>query len=408
MTTENPLRFGATPDPHPHYASLQREAPIFRMDATPENSLIPFGSVWIVSRYEDAVQILRDPARFVQSPAAALPPEVLAAMPPMPPFLRVVAESMVMQDPPVHTKLRGAVNRAFTPQAVKRIEPRIQAIADQLLDDMPAEGELDLVEHYAWPLPLATICEMLGVPERDRARFRQWAEDINFFPPSPEQVEKSNVAMASFLAYAGELVERRRRDPHDDLTTGLVQAAQTGDGLTEDEIRGVIVQLIFAGHETIAKLLGNGLFTLLQDRRLWEDLVREPARIDGIAEELLRCASSSHHVERWAKDDTELHGHTIRRGDRVVVLLPAVNRDPARFPKPDEMDHARGDKGHMSFGHGIHFCVGAPLARVEARIGIATLARRLPGLRLAASHETPRWVLNGPIRGIARLPVVLR
>jgi cytochrome P450 PksS len=401
----NPLALGATADPFPHYAALRRDAPIFRMDATPENSMIPFGSVWVVSRYEEASIVLKDPTRFVQSPAAALPLEVLAAMPPMPSFMKVVAESMVMRDPPDHTRLRGVVNRAFTPRAVKQMEPRIQAAADRLLDGLPAQGEMDLVPRYAWPLPLGAVCDMIGVPEQDREGFRKWVDELQFFPKSPEEMEKSNAAMASFMDYAGKLVQARRKAPEDDLATALVQAEEAGDRLTHDELCGLIVQIIFAGHETIAKFLANAVLALMQKREHWDRLVRDPAQAEAITEELLRCASSSHQCDRWAAQDIELAGHTIKRGDRVVVLLPAVNRDPARFPNPEEVDASRNDKGHMSFGHGIHFCVGAPLARVEARIGLATLARRLPTLRLNAPPESVRWELNGPIRGVPHLPV---
>jgi len=405
-TPSDPILLGRLADPHVHYARLQREAPIYRIDATPQNSLISMGSIWVVTRYDDAITILRDPERFRQSPFSTMPPELLAAMPPMPVFMQTVTQSMLLRDPPDHTRLRGLTNHAFTPRAIKRLEGQTQVIADRLIDALPERGETDLALNYSWRLPLAVICDMMGIPEEDRPQFHDWVLNLNLMPTSPEEVERSNVAVLQFLGYAERLVEARRKSPRDDVTTALVQAEQTGDQLSMDELKTTLVQLLFAGHETSARLISNGVLTLLKDRSRWDLLVAEPARIDAVVEEILRFESSSHHLDRWATEDFEMHGETIRRGDRVLVLLPAVNRDPSRFERPDEVDFNRTDKGHLAFGHGIHFCLGAQLARMETRIGIGTLARRLPALRLKAPGDDVPWDLNGPIRGVRELPVI--
>lgn len=410
MTTDlssrqNILQWGALANPYPGYAELQEEAPLYRIEANASNSFWPHGNIWFVTQYDDAVTILRDSERFVQSLFNALPAETVAQFPPLPPFMEIMNKAMLFRSPADHARLRGLVNKAFTPRTVQRLEPRIHAIANALIDRVESQGKMELVTDYAYPLPLTIIAEMLGIPEADQAQFRAWVDDFMPAGMTPEAIERTNNSMMSFWDYASDLVRERRKQPQDDLTTALVRAEEAGDQLSEDELVITIIQLIVAGHETSARLIANGVVILLGKREQWEQLVNDATLIESMVEELLRYESSGHVIERWAAADVEMHGQTIRRGDRIMVMVAAANRDDQKYRCPHTFNTDQGDKSHLAFGQGIHYCLGAPLARLETQIALNTLAHRLPHIGLSVPSAELSWFYNAPIRSLQSVPL---
>ncbi|OLC16101.1 MAG: hypothetical protein AUH29_06210 [Candidatus Rokubacteria bacterium 13_1_40CM_69_27] len=385
----NPLLPEVVADPYPTYHRLRAEDPVH---------LSPTG-VWFLTRYDDAAMILRDP-RFGKRGYQQL----LTAR-----FGREgLGRSMLFQDPPDHTRLRTLVSKAFTPRVIEGMRGHIQQIVDRLLDDVKGKGTMDVVADLAYPLPVNVICEMVGVPAGDRERFGQWSHDIArsldaIAFPDPEIVERANRAEDGLNDYFHELVAERRRAPRGDLLSALIAAEEAGDRLSTEELFATGILLFIAGHETTVNLIGNGTLALLrhpdQMRRLRED----PSLIASAVEELLRYDSPVQRTGRIVYEDVVIDGKTIPKGSLTVGLLGAANRDPAHFPDPDRLDITRGATHHLAFGWGIHFCLGAPLARLEGQIAIGTLLRRLPRLALAAEHL--EWRETSTLRGLQRLPV---
>jgi cytochrome P450 len=299
------------------------------------------------------------------------------------------------------------VTKAFTPRMVEQLRPRIEEVAAELLDAVEARGEMDIVEEYAFPLPITVIAELLGIPVADRDRFRRWSNAVVTPAFSPDAFAEFGDLMADFVAYLRALFERRRVEPAEDLISALLQVRDGGDALSEQELFSMVVLLIVAGHETTVNLIANAVLALLEHPDQLVELRRDPAaRVPAAIEECLRFDGPVERaLNRWAASDVELGGQTIRRGDDVIVILGSANRDPERFPDPDVLDLDRDDTKHVAFGRGSHYCLGAPLARLEGEVALTTLLRRLPGIRLAVTREELRWRPVPLFRSLASLPV---
>ncbi len=390
-------------DPYPAYAWLREHAPVHR-------TALPSGvEAWLVTRYADARQALAD-QRLSKNPVhhsenahgkgkVGIPGERSANL--MTHLLNI--------DPPDHTRLRRLVSKAFTPRRVAEFAPRVQELTDQLIDAFADRGEADLIHEFAFPLPIYAICDMLGVPREDQDDFRDWAGMMIRHGGGPRGgVARSVKKMRTYLA---ELIHRKREDLGDDLISGLIRASDHGEHLTENEAAAMAFILLFAGFETTVNLIGNGTYALLRHPEQRERLQRALAEGDeGLlatgVEELLRYDGPVELATwRFATQDLVIGGQRVAEGDPVLVVLAAADRDPERFAEPDTLDLSRRDNQHLGYGHGIHYCLGAPLARLEGQTALATLLRRLPDLRLAVDPEELRWRGGLIMRGLRTLPV---
>ncbi|MCS7055390.1 MAG: cytochrome P450, partial [Thermoflexales bacterium] len=370
-------------DPYPYYDALrQLPQPFYWEDF----------DLWCFARWEDVNALLRD-RRFGRQITHLRTREELG-WPPIPeelkPFYDVDNATMIQMEPPDHTRLRGLVQKAFMARQIENLRPQIQALCDQLIDTMLAQGEADLLPAYATPIPVVTIANMLGVPVEMSDHLLRWSHAMVAMYElghTPEQERRAVQATQEFYAYLSELVQARRRNPTDDLITRLIEAEDQGNRLTEHELISGCMQLLNAGHEATVNVIGNGVFALLTHRDQWERLVADPSLSRSAAEELMRFDTPLHLFTRWVLDDLSWNGHAFKFGDTIALLLGAANRDPQRFRDPNTLDIGRADNPHVSFGGGIHFCVGAPLARLELDIALGTLARRIPGLELVEQPE---------------------
>jgi cytochrome P450 len=316
------------------------------------------------------------------------------------------AISMLSADPPDHTRLRSLVSKAFTPRAVESLRPRIEQIVDEHLDAVADSGRMDVIEDLAYPLPVTVIAEMLGVPASERAQFKAWSDDIVLglgVNNSIDDARRSRKAVRELQAYFARAAEERRREPREDLLSALVAAEEEGDRLTAAEVYQTCDLLLVAGHETTTNLIGNGLLALLRHREQWELLRRDPSLIDGAVEELLRYDSPVQATGRGYPDGYDVDGVHVEPHTQLFLLLGAGNRDPAQFPDPERLDITRTDVKPLSFGHGIHYCLGAPLARIEGAIALRAIAERFPDVRLASDRL--EWSPNLILRGLKSLPV---
>jgi cytochrome P450 RapN len=380
-------------DLDPTYGQLREEQPLARVT-------MPFGGdAWLATRYDDIKTVLADP-RF--SRAATVGQDVPRTTPLIQPDT-----SILSMDPPEHSRLRKLTAKAFTARHVESMRPRVQAIIDDLLDVMIATGSpADLTESLNWPLPITVICEMLGVPVEDRDRFREWT-DLMLAIGDRVDPRRIREARDNTNTYLAELIAARRARPTDDLLGLLVRARDDDDRLSEAELVTFGVTLLVAGHETTANQTGNMVYLLLERRDLWDSLVADPDLVPRAVEELLRFIplGASASFPRIAKEDVELGGQLVRAGEAVLVMVAAANRDAAVFDRPDEIDFGRTDNPHVAFGHGVHHCLGAPLARLELQLAVGTLVRRLPGLRLAVPADDVPWRVDRLVRGVSALPV---
>jgi cytochrome P450 len=398
MVAFNPRDPAFIANPYPTYHELRATAPVWRS---------PFGRSFL-TRYEDCAVLMRDrrvgkdytePAALIRrfGPTAMDEPAVLE-----------LSRMMLMRDPPDHTRLRGLVTKVFTARRIEDMRPRIQALTDTLLDKAMDGGAMDAIRDLAFPLPVLVICDLLGIPEADRARFvsstASGAALLNPVPPTREELDRANESTETSAAYFEPLFELRRREPRDDLLTLLVRAEEAGDRLTTEELRANVTLLFAAGHETTVNLIGNGIFSLLREPAQWRSLRDDPALIPNAIEEILRFESPVQSVARTVAEPIEFGGVAFDKGELIVALLGAANRDPAMFPDPDRLDVKRERLKPLSFGGGIHFCIGAQLARIEAEVVFSTLLRRMPELTLAAP-ETPCWRQSFTLRGLTTLPV---
>ncbi|WP_197361253.1 cytochrome P450 family protein, partial [Streptomyces clavuligerus] len=323
---------------------------------------------------------------------------------PDPPYeIHSIGPSLLESDPPDHTRLRRLIAREFTARRVEQLAPRIERITAELLDALPPTGRGDLIESLAFPLPITVICELLGVPTKDREVFRSWSSELI----TPTSEEAGRLALDALTPYLDTLVEAKRRDPSDDLLSALVATHdEDGDRLSVPELRGLAYLLLVAGHETTVQLIAGAVRALLVDPVRLTAVRADPSLLDAVIEETLRHEGPIlTSAGRFTVAPVEIGGVTVPAGEIVVVGLGAASRDPARFPDPDTFDPARDTRGHLAFGHGIHFCIGAGLARLEARIALEALLNRLPALAADPEGGPPEWLPGLLLRGTRRLPV---
>jgi len=389
-------------DPYPLYHRLRSRDPVHQS----------FPGVWILTRYADCVAVLRDPGRFSNdSRNSELYQAFRAARGREPTIMEDTAgRTMLFIDPPDHTRLRNLVNKAFTARRIEALRPHVREIVKGLLDDIEASGRdtFDLVNEVAYPLPVTVICEMLGVPSQDWEQFHRWSSAlvVTLDPVmSDEVLGPANEAALAFADYFTGLLTDRRAHPRDDLLTAMIAAEDRGERLTEQELLAMCILLLIAGHETTVNLIGNGMLALLRHRDQLERLTTNPSLIRSATEEFLRYDSPVQFLGRTLMEDVEIGGRLIRKGEQVVPVIGAANRDPEQYSEPDMLDIGRPDNRHLSFGGGIHFCLGAPLARAEGQITIAELARRFPNLELATETFERRETVT--LRGLRSLPVAL-
>lgn len=363
---------------------------------------------WLITRHDDVQAGFRDPR--LSSDRISLNmnamPEPLRMQ--MCPLGHHVSNWLGFTDPPKHTRMRGLIMKVFTPRLAEQIAPRVEQIMTGLLDRALPRGDFDFMADVAFPLPASVICEILGIPMDFQDRFRRWAEDMLLFAGTvgPGIAKVAAPAQRSYVeltAYFRELTHERRRAPRADLLSALAAVEDEAGGLSEAELMGLSVFLFIAGHETTVSLLGNGVLTLLQNPAELARLRREPALMPLAVEEFLRYESPIQLATRLPTEDFEWRGKTIRRGQTVVLMLGAANRDPARFAEPDRFDVGRTENKHTAFGWGAHFCLGAPLARIEAQIALRLLLARAPSLRLA--DEAPHWRSDNNLRALSALRV---
>ena len=393
----NPLAPEFIRDPYPHYARLR---------ATDPMHLTAFGS-FVASRHAEASLVLRDKRfgkDFAERTIRRYGPKSLEE-----PVFRSMSHWMLQKDPPDHARLRGLVVKAFTARRVEDMRPRIQQVVDETLDRIIPQGRMDLIEDFAFRLPVTIICDMLGIPEEQRELFYTGSRDggrlLDPVPLSPEEIAKGNAGNVMAAMYFQQLFDLRRKQPGDDLITQLVQAEEDGSKLSNEELTANIILLFGAGHETTVNLIGNGLLALHRNPDQLALLKANPGLITNAIEEFLRYDSSVQLTGRVALEDIEdLGGKRIPKGETVLCLLGSANHDPEVYPdRPGSLDITRPNVRPLSFGGGIHFCLGAQLARIEAEIAIASLLRRLPDLRLDDA-ENPQWRPTFVLRGLKELP----
>jgi cytochrome P450 len=375
-------------DPWPFYARLREADPVHRR---------PDGD-WILTRYADCQGVLADP-RCSSNPAHESRPSEGS------PARQAGSNLLLFLDPPDHTRLRRLVSKAFTPRRVEELRPRIAELVDALLDEVDGEPTFNLLEALAFPLPVIVICELMGVPAEDRDSLKEWSTAASrLLDPDVEgeTLELGLLAGMGLAGYFDALFEERRRQPQDDLVSGLVAAEEEGDRLSADELRAITVLLFIAGHETTMNLIGNGTYALLQHPDQLALVRDDPEMARSAIEELLRYDGPVHVTARVPTEDIDVGGTPIAAGERMVVALGAANRDPAQYPDPDRLDVTREDNRHLTFSHGIHFCLGASLARVEGQVAIPRLLKRCPDLRLDAE---PTYREHLVLRGLTELRV---
>jgi len=392
----NPWTAEFIADPYPFYHQLRATEPMH---------LTPFG-FHVASRHADVTTILRDKRfgkDFIGRMTRRHGPQILEE-----PVYRSMSHWMLQLDPPDHGRLRGLVVRAFTARRIEDMRPRIQAIVDAIIDRVAPRGHMDVIADFAFRLPVTVICDMLGIPDGDREVFfnssRAGGRLLDLAPLSSAEIKEQNSFNLAMAEYFRRLFDLRRREPGDDLTTQLVQAEEHGDKLSNEELTANIILLFGAGHETTVNLIGNGLLALYRNPDQLQLLRDDPSLTTNAVEELLRYDSSVQVTSRTTLEDIdEIGGIPLTKGQSVICLLGAANRDPGAYTDPDRLDVTRTDVRPLSFGGGIHYCVGAQLARLEGEIAIATLLRRLPSLRLH-DLDRPDWRQTFVLRGLNNLP----
>jgi cytochrome P450 len=401
-------QFGADyyQNPYGYLARMREEGPV-----TPV--VLPHGErVWLVTRYADVRAALADPRLHKDWASHMTPPDWVPDE-----VIGYLSVHMLNSDPPNHTRLRKLVSKAFTARRVAGLRPRVEAITASLLDALEArvhagEDAADLIEAFAFPLPVTVICELLGVPAQDRDQFRQWSNAIVSDENEPGGFRAAGAAM--FHYFTGLIAAKRTEltegtGPADDMVSALIGARDSGDSLDEREMIAMLFLLLVAGHETTTNLIASGTLALLTNPAELDRLRADPSLLPGAVEELLRHVNPLNHAtDRFTLEPTEIGGVTIPAREWVVCATSAANRDPGRFPEPDRLDLSRDAGGHVAFGHGIHYCLGAPLARLEGEIAFGALLSRFPALSLAADPATLRWRHSSLIHGLETLPVRLR
>lgn len=381
----SPFDFDVKQDPYPFYAWLRQTHPVYH------NEQFDF---WALSRYEDVVTAARHSDLF--SSAQGVGPDKRYGL------------SMITNDPPIHTRLRKLVNKAFTPKRIDRLAARIQTIVDALLDDIVAKGEFDLIDDFAIPLPVTVIAEVLGVAPERRDDFRRWSDDVVHFAGGVSHGNDRAQLRQSwdeFRSCFGDIMAARRREPRDDIISVLVQAQEDQQVLSDLELFNFLQLLLVGGNETTTNLIANGALACTHHPAQWQKLRQQPDLVPNLIEEVLRYDAPIQLVFRTTTQDVEMHGTTIPADSKVALLWGAANRDPDVFPDPDRFDITRSSNHHIAFGSGIHYCLGASLARLEARIAATTILRRLPYMRLIP-HGVCKRIDNPLLRGLRHFPMV--
>lgn len=385
-------------NPYPGYARLRAAGRVLHYEPTDQ---------WLVPHHEDVAALLRD-RRLGRTYRHRFSHEEFGRTAPPPehePFHTLNDQGMLDLEPPDHTRIRRLVSKAFTPRRVENLVPAVRRIAAGLVAGLRADGGGDLITRVAEPLPVAVIAEMLGVPESDRAPLRPWSADIcgmYELNPSEETARRAVRASAEFSGYLRDLIAERRGAPGDDLISGLIAAHDEGESLTEQEMVSTCVLLLNAGHEATVNTTGNGWWTLFRHPDQLALLRADPSLLPGAVEEMLRYDTPLQLFERWVLDDVEIAGTVVPRGSELALLFGSANRDPARVPDPDRFDITRAESPHVTFGGGIHYCLGAPLARLELAVSFGTVLKEIPGLRLV---REPEWKPGFVIRGLEELLV---
>ncbi|MEV5874969.1 cytochrome P450 [Streptomyces sp. NPDC052101] len=382
---------GLIDHPYDVYRRLRDTAPVHRItgpDGTP---------AWLVTRYEDVRAALADPRLSLDKRNASAGTYKGLSLPP------ALDANLLNMDPPDHTRIRRLVGRAFTPRRVQQLREPIRRTADRLLDALGPHGTTDLIASYAAPLPITVICDLLGIPEEDRLDFRQWTDTLT--APDPARPDASKEAMAAMLGFLTRLLATKRRAPADDLLSDLIDVRdEDGGRLSEDELMSLAFLILFAGYENTVQLIGNAVLALLQHPDQLAALRKDLAQLPAAVEEFARYDGPAPlGIRRFPVEDVTVAGVTIPAGETVLVCPAAANRDPARFPDPDRLDLSRDASGHLALGHGIHYCLGAPLARAETEIALAALLERFPELALGDGEL--RWRPSLRARGLMALPV---
>jgi cytochrome P450 len=389
---------GFVADPYPVYERLRAGHPVMYDDAIDH---------WLIPRFVDVNALLRD-RRFGRTYLHLASHEDMGHSPDPPaldPFWQLIRSGILDMEPPDHTRVRRLVSKAFTPRTVERLQPSVEAIVLRLVEEVRGTGEFDLIARVAEPLPVEIIAEMLGVPESDRVHLRPWSAEICLMyelNPSAEYERRAVAASVEFREFLRELARARRAEPRDDLITRLTQVVDDGRTLTEDELVGTCVLLLNAGHEATVNATGNGWWALFRNHEQLARLRADHSLIPRAVEELLRYDTPLQMFERWVLEDVEVHGVRIPRGAELGLLFGSANRDPSAFERPERLDVGREHNPHVTFGAGIHFCLGAPLARLELETSFRTLLERIPDLELV---EEPEWKPGYIIRGLRELAV---
>ncbi|MGW5467747.1 cytochrome P450 family protein [Streptomyces chartreusis] len=381
---------GLIDHPHDVYRRLRDTAPVHRIAGADGNP------AWVVTRYQDVREALTDPRLSVDKRHAKEGNYQGLTLPP------ALDANLLNMEAPDHTRIRRLVVRAFTARRVEQLRAPIRETADRLLDALGPHGTTDLIASYAAPLPITVICDLLGVPDRHRRDFRVWTDTL--VAPDPSRPQDAKAAVVAMLGFFGELLADKREDPADDLLSDLIAVRDEGDRLSEDELMSLAFLILFAGYENTVQLIGNAVLALLRHPEQLDALRADPRRIAAAVEEFHRFEGPALlAIRRFPTEDMTIGGVPVPAGETVLLSLAAANRDPARFPDPDRLDVSRDTSGHLALGHGVHHCLGAPLARAETEIALTALLERFPELALADTE--PRWRRSLRARGLLALPV---
>ena len=385
-------------NPFPFYAQLRAEAPVFPVTLPTKQR------AWLVTRYDDVLAVFKD-ERLAKNRYNAMTPEQLKNAPRMPSFFKPFERSLLNLDDPDHARLRVLVHKAFTPRRIEQMRDQIQNVTNELLDAAEPRGGMDVIADFALPLPLTMIGRILGIPAKDNDKFRRWTKTLLSAATNPNPLVLIP-SMMSFMSYMRKQIKERQAHPQEDLITALAQAKEGNDSLTEDEILAMIFLLLSAGHETTVNLIGSGMLALLEHPDQQAKLRNQPMFSKTAIEEILRFVCPAEMAtERYAREDITIAGTTIPRGELVLAVIASANRDANYFDNPDALDVERTNNKHLALGQGIHYCLGAPLARLEGQIAIETLLQRMPNLHLSVAPEQLRWRGGLILRGLEALPV---
>ena len=387
-------------NPYPYFHQLRKEDPVHWND---------WWGGWVLTRYDDVQASFQDRRLSADRMTPFMKGLKKEAGGDLHPSFRLFSKWMVFTDPPVHTRLRMLVNKAFTPRRVEGLRVRIQEIVDEMLGRVISAGRMELIREFAYLLPVTVIAELLGVPAQDHENIKDWSDEITLFIFGaigvPDRRQRAQRAMSELADYLQAIIAERRREPQNDLISALIAAQEQNDTLSDEEIVATCSLVLFGGHETTTNLISSSTHALLRNPEQMERLRNDPSLISTAVEEFLRYDGPSKAMVRIASEDFELRGKEIKKGQRLLLMQSAANHDPERFTDPDSLDITRQPNPHVAFGYGIHFCLGAPLARIETAVTINTILRRLPNLRLDIDPSKLAWHPQIVSRALKTLPV---